>query len=180
MTWFWKAGWKLAGAQPVLPSPWDLGGRLSPHLSRGPSWASPLSNLFTGRGQNNAHLALSLNLDDGFRVDKCKTGFSFPGDGPSGCPSFTEVTLLYIPVISRIGSRPGPPVWRPLCADTPSWDLEGKRVRELAGQKGQGTGQGGSQPGRHIYFVFRHIEHTITVTIVINLIFESLFMGHLG
>lgn len=114
MTWFWKAGCKLAGAQPVLPSPWDLGRRLSPHLSRGPSWASPLSNLFIGRGQNNAHLALSLNLDDGFRVDKCKTGFSFPGDGPSGCPSFTEVTLLYIPVISRIGRQA-----RPTCLAAP-------------------------------------------------------------
>lgn len=74
----------------------------------------------------------------------------------------------------------GAPAQSPLCADTLPQDLEDPWVRELTRQTGQRTGQGGSQLGRPIYFVFRHIKHTITVTVVINLIFESLFMGHLG
>lgn len=78
----------------------------------------------------------------------------------------------------------GAPAQRPLCADTVSQALGGMWVRGLTRRRGQEAGQeagqGGSQLGRPVYFVFRHMKHTITVTVVINLLFESLFMGHLG
>ena len=74
----------------------------------------------------------------------------------------------------------GAPAQRSLCANIVSQALGGMWVRGLTRRRGQGAGQGGSQLGRPTYFVFRHMKHTITVTVVINLIFESLFMGHLG
>ena len=122
-------------------------------------------------------------MDDGFGVDKCKATSAPPlpvGWTPSVCMSSVTVTIPYIPVVSVTRNRMGAPAQRSLCANIVSQALGGMWVRGLTRRRGQGAGQGGSQLGRPTYFVFRHMKHTITVTVVINLIFESLFMGHLG
>lgn len=55
------------------------------------------------------------------------------------------------------------------------------RQENWPGREAKRLDRGGSSSlGQSIDFVFRHTKYPITVTVVTNLIFESLFMGHLG
>lgn len=134
------------------------------------SWASLLFNLFTSARHADTHLVCSFNTSHGFGLGNCKSGFlllrmeslwlhlfcySHHPSHPSCCNNEEQDGCICLEA----------PVFQ-----LPSPDSEDMWVRQLTRQRGQETIQGGSQLAQPIYFIFRHIKHTITVTIVINLI----------
>lgn len=98
---------------------------------------------------------------------------------PSSCISPIMVIIPALQSSHCWGGKRGT-TRRPLSpADTLTQDSASSWVRDLTRRPGQRSGQGGSQPGGSIYFVFRRIKHTITVTVVIKPCIWESFYGSL-
>lgn len=136
------------------------------------SWASLLFNLFTSARHADIHLVCSFNTSHGFGVGDCNSGFLLLGMESLWLHLFCHSHHPSHPScrVAIMRSRMGTPAWRPPMCPLPSPDGKDMWVRQLTRQRGQGTRQGGSQLAQPIYFIFRHIKHTITMTVVINLI----------